>query len=112
MVLGKDAMLKIQRSASDKVIFTLSGRIEEEGLAELQRLFDLESPGHQLALDLKDVTLADRDAVKFLLRSEEHGIQLEDCPPYIREWIERERESNHSEKGMKDRKRSARRRSY
>jgi len=111
LVLGKDALLRIQRSASDKVIFTLSGRIEEEGLAELQRLFDLESPGHQLALDLKDVTLADRDAVTFLLRSEEHGIQLENCPPYIREWVERERESNHSETGVNEHTRSARRRS-
>jgi len=104
-------MLKIQRSASDKVIFTLIGRIEAEGLAELQRLFAMESGGHHLALDLKDVTLADRDAVKFLLRSEEHGIQLENCPPYIHEWIEREREAKNSQKGLKVRKRSARRRS-
>ena len=103
-------MLKIQRSASDKVIFTLSGRIEEEGLAELQRLFDLESPGHQLALDLKDVTLADRDAVKFLLSCEEHGIHLDNSPPYIREWIEREKGAQQAEKGPNDLKRSLRRR--
>jgi hypothetical protein len=105
-------MLRIQRSASDKVIFTLSGRIDAEGLAELQRLFDLEPGGHHLALDLKDVTLADRDAVKFLLRSEENGIHLENCPPYIHEWIEREREAKDSEKGLKVRKRSVRRRSH
>jgi hypothetical protein len=104
-------MLRIQRSASDKVIFTLSGRIDAEGLAELQRLFDLEPGGHHLALDLKDVTLADRDAVKFLLRSEEHGVQLGNCPPYIHEWIEREKEAKHSEKALKIRKRSAPRRS-
>jgi len=104
-------MLKIQRSANDAAVFTLSGRIEAEGVTELKRLFDLEPAGHGLALDLKDVTLADRDAVKFLLRCEEHGIQLENCPAYIREWIEREREAKHSEAGLKDRKRSARRRS-
>jgi len=104
-------MLKIQRSSSDKVIYTLSGRIEAEDLAELRRLIDLESAGQHLALDLKDVTLADRDAVKFLLDSEEHGIKLENCPLYIHEWIEREQEAKHSEKGQKHRKRSTRKRS-
>ena len=111
MIFGKDVMLKIQRSANDTVVFTLSGRIEAEGVIELQRLFDLESAQQQVALDLKDVTLADRDAVKFLLRCEEHGIQLEYSPPYIREWIEREKEAKYSEKGLKDRKRSVRKRS-
>src|SRR3984893_19198626 len=102
-------MLKIQRSANDAVVFTLSGRIEADDVTELKRLFDLESAGHGLALDLKDVTLADRDAVKFLLRCEEHGIQLENSPPYIREWIEREKEEKHAGKGLKDSKRSVRR---
>jgi ABC-type transporter Mla MlaB component len=111
MIFGKDVMLKIQRSANDTVVFTLSGRIEAEGVIELQRLFDLESAQQQVALDLKDVTLADRDAVKFLLRCEEHGIQLENSPPYIREWIEREKEAKHAGKGLKDRKRSVRRHS-
>ena len=100
-------MLKIQRSANDTVVFTLSGRIEAEGVIELQRLFDLESAQQQVALDLKDVTLADRDAVKFLLRCEEHGIQLEYSPPYIREWIERERGTQQSVKRPSQRKRSA-----
>jgi hypothetical protein len=111
MIFWKDVMLKIQRSANDTVVFTLSGRIEAEGVTELQRLFDLESAGHRVALDLKDVTLADRDAVKFLLSCEEHGIHLDNSPPYIREWIERVRETKHSGKGEKDHERSVRKRS-
>jgi predicted metal-binding protein len=98
VVSGKDVVLKIQRSANDAVVFTLSGRIEAEGVTELQRLLDLESAEHRVVIDLKDVTLADRDAVKFLLRREEHGIQLDNCPPYIREWIERERETKRWKK--------------
>ena len=42
-------------------------------------------------LDLKDVTLVDPDAVKFLARWEADGIKFENCPAYVREWIERER---------------------
>ena len=87
-------MLKIQRSANGKVVFTLSGRIEPEDVTELQRLFELETAPRHLVLDLKDVTLADRDAVRFLMRCEENAIRLENCPPYIREWIEREKGRN------------------
>jgi hypothetical protein len=39
---------------------------------------------------LKDVTLVDREAVKFLARCEADSIELENCPPYIREWIQSE----------------------
>ena len=84
-------MLKISRSANGKVVFILSGRIEAEDVAELQRLFALEPPGHHLVLDLKDVTLVDPDAVKFLARCEADGIKLQNCPGYIAEWIQRER---------------------
>ena len=83
-------MLKIQRKANGKVIFTLSGRIEAEDIDELRRLFELEAPGCHIVLDLKDVTLVDRDAVKFLAACEADSIKLENCPAYVREWIGRE----------------------
>lgn len=104
-------MLKIQRSANGKVVFTLSGRIEAEDVTELQRLLELEPVARQLVLDLEDITLADRDAVTFLMRCEQNGIRLENCPPYIREWIEREKGTRKSEREPKDDKRSARRHS-
>ena len=83
-------MLKIQRKANGKVIFTLSGRIQAEDLDELSRLLELEATGSHTALDLKDVTLVDRDAVKFLAACEADSIKLENCPAYVREWIGRE----------------------
>jgi len=76
------------------VVFTLSGRIDAEHLEELERVFGLETVDRLLVLDLKDVTLVDRDAVKYLARCEANGVHLENCPPYIREWIERERGRN------------------
>jgi hypothetical protein len=93
-------MLKIQRSTNGSVVFTLSGRIEVEDVEELRRLLDLESPDHLLVLDLKDVTILDRDAVKFLARCEAESIKLENCPPYIREWIEREESGNTRRKQL------------
>ena len=82
-------MLKIQRSANGRALFTLSGRIEEEGVKELRQLLALETDGRQLVLDLRDVTLVNESAVKFLARCEADSTKLENCPAYIREWIKR-----------------------
>jgi hypothetical protein len=41
---------------------------------------------------LEDLTLVDQDAVTFLRRCEAGGVQLENCPAYIHEWINGERQ--------------------
>ena len=87
-------MLKITRSANGEVVFRLSGRMDEENVAELKELFGLEAldvKRRSIVLDLKDLTLVDRDAVRFLGSCEADSIKLKNCPPYIREWITRER---------------------
>jgi hypothetical protein len=84
-------MLKITRSANGEVIFTVSGRMDAENLAELERLFGSEANGCRITLDLKDLTLVDQDAISFLERCEADNIQLKNCPAYIREWITRGR---------------------
>jgi anti-anti-sigma regulatory factor len=84
-------MLRIQRSANGRVVFKLSGRIEAEDVKELRELLALETAGQQLVLDLRDVTLVNQDAVKFLSSCEADSIKLENCPGYIREWIEQAR---------------------
>jgi hypothetical protein len=83
-------MLKIQRKINGGVIFTLSGRIEADDIDELRRLLELEGAGSKIALDLKDVTLVDRDAIKFLADCEADSIKLENCPLYVRKWIGQE----------------------
>ena len=88
----KQMTLKIQRSAAEEeTVFRLSGRIEQEQLPELQRLFKAEPERHSIIIDLTDVKLVDRGAVKFLEICETGGMKLENCPAYIREWIVRER---------------------
>ena len=42
----------------------------------------------RLTLDLDEVRLVDRESVRFLASCEARGIQLKNCPFYIREWIE------------------------
>ena len=84
-------MLKINRAANGQVVFTLSGRMEAENVAELKELFGSEMTGRRIVMDLKDLTLVDRDAVRFLGRCEADSIELKNCPAYIREWISRER---------------------
>jgi hypothetical protein len=84
-------MLKIQRWANGDVVFTLSGRMEAEHRDVLTTLFQHEGEGSQIVLDLRDLTLVDRDDVQFLERCEADNIKLRNSPAYIREWIERER---------------------
>ncbi len=83
--------LRIQRAADgDVVIFTLSGRIEGERVAELQNLLASEPAYHRIVLDLREIDLVDRDTLRFLARCAANGMELGHCPQYIREWIVRE----------------------
>jgi len=70
-------------------VFSLSGHMKGEEVAELKALFDADY--RTIVLDLRDVRLADRDAVKFLRECEADGMKLESCPAYVREWMEREK---------------------
>jgi predicted metal-binding protein len=82
--------LRIERSVRQGfVVFTLSGHMKAEEVAELKTLFDADY--RTIVLDLRDVRLADRDAVKFLRDCEADGMKLENCPEYVREWMEREK---------------------
>jgi len=81
-------MLKIDKSANGRIVFALSGRIEAEDIKQLQQLLASEAAGKQLVLNLRDVTLVNQDAVRFLARCEADGIMLENRPAYIRRWIE------------------------
>src|SRR5262249_51200080 len=76
-------------AGDDLVVLYLSGRITAQELDMLRDLLGQE-PG-AVAICLKNVLLVDRDVVKLLASSEDNGIELRNCPAYIREWIARER---------------------
>jgi hypothetical protein len=80
-------MLRIERSADREVVFTLSGQMDEEPIAELETLISSEANGRRIILDLRDLTLVNENAVTFLDRCERNSITLKNCPAYVREWI-------------------------
>jgi len=89
---GDEKMLRVQRSANGEVVFIVSGEMGEENIEELRTLLSSEVKDRPIVLDLKDLTLVDRDAVRFLERCEADSIKLKNIPAYIREWIARERD--------------------
>jgi hypothetical protein len=94
-------MLRIERSANGQVVFTLSGRMQTEDIEQFQQLLVVETPGQPLMFNLRDVTLVNQDAVTFLARCEANGIKIENCPLYIRNWIDQEKRRNESRRMRK-----------
>jgi len=88
-------------SAENIVVLFISGRITGEYVDTLRDVLEQELSG--FAIDLKNVLLVDREAVALLALSEANGTQLRNCPPYIREWVTRERaetQGHPSEQGL------------
>jgi hypothetical protein len=91
-------------SAENLVVLFVSGRIAGEHVDMLRGVLEQESGG--FAIDLKNVLLVDREAVKLLALSKANGTELRNCPPYIREWVARERAEmpeRPSEQGLEGR---------
>ena len=88
--------LKIERQSDGKItIIWLIGRIRSEDLEELKA--QTSDSSERMIFDLHEVTLVHADVIRFLSTSEEEGITLVPCPPYVREWIQRERARRSSE---------------
>ena len=87
-------MFRIHRKVNGGVVFSLSGRLDAEHIAELETLIGAEKGGRRIILDLKDVTLTGQDGIDFLTRCEASDIALVNCDPYVREWIIRQRNGN------------------
>jgi anti-anti-sigma regulatory factor len=86
---------RIHRSATpDTVVFTLSGDLDIEHTSRLQEFLVKETDDH-VTLDLREVTLVDRAAVRFLAEAEGTGIEIVNCPEYVRRWIAAERKWPH-----------------
>ncbi len=78
---------RIQRLAEPgAIVFVLSGELDSEHSMRLSELIAAEVTG-PVRVDLKDLTLVDRAGVHFLSRLHAQGIELVNCPDYIRRWI-------------------------
>ena len=63
----------------------ISGHLQEVHINMIDNLLKKETDS--VALDLGEVTLADREAVKFLASVDARGVGLRNCPEFIREWM-------------------------
>jgi hypothetical protein len=82
---------RIDRTATEQgLVLRISGRIAAEDLEVVRTALGERSV---VAIELTEIELVDRDAVKLLALHEANGIELRHCPAYIREWVMRERAS-------------------
>ena len=67
------------------VLLHISGHLQEEHINMIDDLLAKETG--PVALDLDEVTLIDREAVRFLATLDAQGVGLRNCPEFIREWM-------------------------
>ena len=77
------------------VLLSISGRIVGPDVEMLRGLLQQERSA--AVIDLRHVLLVDREAVKLLALTEANGVELRNCPAYIREWVTREKSETHPE---------------
>jgi len=83
-------MLRIEKDCDGCVTrLQLSGRIQSDRIACIRSAMN--DACARKILDLSEVTLVDIAVVRFLISCENEGIELVQCPRYVREWIVRER---------------------
>ena len=83
---------RIDRLSTERgLVLYISGRLAAEDLEVVRIALDAR---RVVAVELGEVELVSRDAVKLLVQAEAQGIELRSCPAYIREWITNERESS------------------
>ena len=83
MVLRIDKM-----TSAPQTVYLLSGHLESTDLAKLKEI--LNGGGRKVALDLEQVQLVDADAVLLLAVAELKGVELRNCPEFVRRWIQTE----------------------
>ena len=83
-------MLRIEKDSDGCVTkLRLSGRIQSDQIPSIVSEMDCNCPSK--ILDLSEVTLVDLGVVQFLIACEDEGVELVECPAYVREWMIRER---------------------
>lgn len=76
-------------TGDDLTVLSISGKISGQYVDTLRNVLQQEAGA--LAIDLKNVSLVNREAVQLLALTENNGTELRNCPAYIREWVTRER---------------------
>ena len=82
---------KIERLVGKKngTVLRVCGRVEIECVNTIRELIEAENTG--IVLDLLEVTLADGDAASFFAFCELKGVELKNCPAFLRGWVDKEK---------------------
>ena len=72
---------------AESVTLGVRGNVCRESLAPLQRFIASAQRQKRVVLDLSEVTLLDHAAASFFSERLERGVDLINCPPYLRHWI-------------------------
>lgn len=88
--LGHMTLRIEQSSQQGRTVLKLIGQIHSEDLDDFRAQTLGAGPG--MAFDLDELTLVDAGVVRYFGECEERGVEVLNCPPYIREWIKRERD--------------------
>jgi len=77
-----------RRWTKQGLLLYISGRLSSEDLEIVRGELD---ERRVFAIELSEVELVDREAVRLLAGIEAEGVELRGCAAYIREWITNER---------------------
>jgi hypothetical protein len=85
---------KIERLAGsgNSVVIRVCGHVQVEQVRTIAELIGEECQG--AVLDLMEVMLVDRDVVTFLAACDRQGVELKNCPAFLKEWIAKEQLHN------------------
>jgi ABC-type transporter Mla MlaB component len=77
--------------AERSVTLLLDGNFSEDALPALRQSISAARRAHQMIyIDLSEVTLVDRKAVRYFTRQAARDVKLVNCPVYLRPWIPHE----------------------
>jgi hypothetical protein len=94
-------MLRIEKeSDGHTTTLQLIGRIQSADIGSIGAQLDDDSV--HVLFDLGEVTLVNVEVIRFLSDCEDEGVELLHCPPYVREWILRERDERSRRRILED----------
>lgn len=86
------------REDENRCRLCLCGQFTAEYVAELEKALNAETANDQsIAVDMSNVTLVDREAMKFLCNTHSKDIPIENIPPYVQRWIQQEKACSETE---------------
>jgi len=89
-------MLKITVAGHDSScrIIKLEGKLLNDWIDEVRRLFLDVDGGPFPGLDLSELTFVDREGAELLLQLLRQGVRIESCSPFVAELLGLDREPN------------------